>query len=133
MSMRSRGTLVASLVMRLPNLANVRMHYRVRSKTVAEQRETVTWALMGAGMHRFNAPTAESPWTVTLVRTSPQRMDDDGVVCSLKGVRDAIAAFVGVDDRHRHIVRYVYDDARGPKVGVEIYVEVKEAQHAEAT
>jgi hypothetical protein len=116
-----------TLVMPLPNFANVRMHWRAKAKIVAEQRETVTRALMDAGMHRFSAPSAERPWTVTLVRASPQRMDDDGVVSSLKGVRDAIAAFVGVDDKHKHIVRYVYDDARGPRVMVDIYVEVANA------
>jgi hypothetical protein len=120
--------LVASLTMRLPNFANVRTHYRVKAKIVAEQRETVTWALMGSMLPTwFEQPSAEKPWLVTLVRVSPQQMDDDGVVSSLKGVRDAIAAFVGVDDKHKHIVRYAYDDERGKKVGVKIYVEAKEA------
>jgi hypothetical protein len=120
-------TLVAKLTMPLPNFANVRMHWRAKAKIVAEQREAVTWALLGAGMHRFWRPTAEHPWTVTLVRVSPQRCDDDGVVTSLKATRDAIAAFVGVDDADKHIVKYLYDDARGKKVGVEIYVEAKGA------
>jgi hypothetical protein len=119
---------VAHIVMRLPNFANVRMHWRAKAKIVAEQRETVTWTLLGADWSDLGKPSEESPWQVTLVRLSPQAMDDDGVVSSLKGVRDAFAAFVGVDDKHKHIVRYAYDDERGKKVGVKIYVEYAQAR-----
>ena len=33
---------------------------------------------------------------------------------ALKGVRDQVAAWLGVDDRHKHIVRYAYEQERGP-------------------
>ena len=129
---RSMKHLVASMRMALPNFGNVRMHYRQRAAVIARQRELVTEALV---MHdwpevlRWSRPTLEMPWTVYLVRGSPQIMDDDGVVASLKGVRDAFAAFVGVDDEHKDVVRYVYQDAKAKHVGLQIYVEVRGGGH----
>lgn len=116
---------ITALVMPLPNFANVQMHWRSKARIVADQREAVTEALLDADWGELleTPPTAENPWRVTLLRVSPQQADDDGVTSSLKGVRDAFASFVGVDDKHKHIVKYVYEDDRGPKVGVEIYVE----------
>ena len=124
--------LIVSMRMSLPNFANVRMHYMQRAKVIARQREIVTEALV---MHdwpdelRRSRPTLDTPWTVYLVRGSPHLMDDDGVPASLKGVRDAFAAFVGVDDKHRDVVRYVYQDAKAKHVGLQIYVEVRGGDH----
>jgi hypothetical protein len=100
--------------LRLPNLSNARIHWRTRAKLVREQREEVTYALIEAPWHLTTKPTAEAPWLVTLWRSGPSVLDDDGVVTSCKGVRDAIAAFLGVNDRDRHIVRYAYEQETGP-------------------
>jgi hypothetical protein len=35
-------------------------------------------------------------------------MDSDGVVGAMKSVRDEIAAWLGVDDRHDNLVEYRY-------------------------
>jgi hypothetical protein len=41
-------------------------------------------------------------------------MDDDNLPGSMKAVRDQIAEWLGVDDRHSNQVRYVYAQKRGP-------------------
>ena len=52
--------------------------------------------------------------------TPPFQLDDDNLSGSLKGVRDAVAAWLGVDDRDRTRVRYVYEQQRAPwGVGIE--------------
>lgn len=68
----------------------------------------------------FRAPTAEYPYQVVLTRvtTYAPRMDDDGLANSLKSVRDSVATHLGVNDKHRHIVRYDYDQAKGEAPGV---------------
>lgn len=112
---------------RTVNLTNARMHWRARSKCVREQREAVTYVLLGADWSALPKPTPETPWDVKLVRLAPRELDDDGVVSALKAPRDAVAAFVGVDDRHKHIVKYEYDQRREREYGVEITVSRRSA------
>jgi hypothetical protein len=60
------------------------------------------------------------PLIVTLTRVAPSNgLDDDNLAGALKGVRDAVAEWLGVDDRDRATVRYEYEQRRGPW-GVEI-------------
>lgn len=84
-------------------------------------KEAVTYALLGVRSWP-GKPSAASPWLVRLVRLGPREMDDDGAVSALKSVRDAFAAFVAVNDKHRHIVRYSYDQERSKEFGVRIEV-----------
>lgn len=42
-------------------------------------------------------------FNVTMTRISPSFLDDDNVVGALKAVRDEIAAWIGLDDRHEWI------------------------------
>jgi hypothetical protein len=104
------------------NLTNARTHWRVRSKRVREQREAVTYVLLGADWSALPKPTPETPWAVRLVRLGPREMDDDGVVSAMKATRDAVAAFIGVDDRDRKRVRYWYDQEKSKDVGVRIEI-----------
>lgn len=48
------------------------------------------------------------PLVVTLSRFSPVHMDSDNVVGALAAVRDEIAAWLGIDDRHDDLVEYRY-------------------------
>lgn len=57
---------------------------------------------------------ARRPLVVTLTRCSPGTLDDDNLVASLKGVRDEVARWIGIDDRHRDRVLYTYAQARAP-------------------
>lgn len=81
---------------------NAREHFAVRSKRVRKEREAVAWLLRG--MKRPHVPCS-----VILTRIAPsQGVDDDNLVGALKGARDEIAQWLGVDDRHRNQVRYRY-------------------------
>lgn len=112
--------------LRTHNTTNVRMHWRMRSKHIARTREAVTEALYEQDW-TIPAPTEARPWDVLLVRLGPRELDDDGVVSALKGVRDAVAAFVGVDDRTKRLVRYSYDQRKQRCFGVEIEIRQRPA------
>ena len=86
---------------------NVREHHHARARRVRSEREAVAWMLKGAA----RPPV---PCSVRLTRIAPSNgMDDDGLVGALKAVRDQIAMWLGVDDRHAQQVRYVYAQKRG--------------------
>lgn len=87
---------------------NDREHWRVRAKRVKAEREATAWVLMGQTKPGI-------PCSVRLTRIAPSNgLDDDGLSGSLKGVRDQVAQWIGIDDRLRSIVRYVYEQKRGP-------------------
>jgi hypothetical protein len=65
------------------------------------------------------------PWRVTLTRCgrNKRKMDEDGLMASLKHVRDSIAECAGVDDGNRKQIEFVYAqeyDAGGYSVRVRI-------------
>lgn len=92
---------------------NARELWQVRSSRVKKERRTVAWSLAGK-------PRPKIPCSVRLTRVAPSAgVDDDNLPGALKGVRDQIAEWLGVDDRYRMQVRYVYAQRRGPW-GVEI-------------
>jgi hypothetical protein len=83
---------------------NVREHFAVRAKRVKAERTATATALYGK-------PKPPIPCSVRLTRVAPSAgVDDDNLVG---------AAWLGVDDKHRNQVRYVYEQKRGPW-GVEI-------------
>lgn len=111
--------------LRTRNQLNTRRHWRVDRAERAAVREAVGYALLGADWKGMGKPSEATPWVVTLTRLGPREMDDDGLVSALKSVRDAFADFVGVDDKHRSIVRYSYEQERSKGFGVRIDVETK--------
>jgi hypothetical protein len=115
--------LVIRVAIRTHNELNARrQHWRAKHDQRAAVKEAITYALLGVDWRGMGKPSALEPWTVRLVRLGPREMDDDGVVSALKSVRDAFAAFVNVNDKHRHIVRYSYDQERAKEFGVRIEV-----------
>lgn len=87
---------------------NAREHFAVRAKRVRKEREAVAWVLMSA-----RKPAV--PCSVLLTRVAPSSgLDDDNLAGALKGVRDEVARWLGVDDRDRMTVRYRYSQRRGP-------------------
>lgn len=87
---------------------NARELWQVRSSRVKKERRAVGWSLVG----QQRPPI---PCSVRLTRIAPSGgVDDDNLAGSLKGVRDQVAEWLGVDDRHRNQVRYVYAQKRGP-------------------
>jgi hypothetical protein len=110
---------------------NAREHFAVRAKRVRKEREAVAWVLRGAARPAI-------PCSVTLTRVAPSAgVDDDNLVGALKGVRDEIAAWLGVDDRQRTQVRYRYAQTRGewgvriefgpPVAGAQLAFDIGEA------
>lgn len=95
---------------------NAREHPMARHARVKRERKVVSAALRGK-------PKPPLPCTVLLLRLAPSvGLDDDNLVGALKSVRDAVAAWLKVDDSRRETVRYRYAQACGPW-GVRIMFE----------
>lgn len=92
------------------NGLNAREHFMTRSRRVKKEKRTVReylWASM--------KPKPTFPCKVKLTRIAPSNgLDRDNLFGSMKGVRDAVAEWTGIDDRHEHIVAYDYAQERGP-------------------
>lgn len=103
-------TQIISIPMRTGNGLNDRNgHWRGRARKVKKERTDTAWMLT-----KLTKPTS-FPVQVLLRRVAPSSgMDDDNLLGSLKAVRDAVAAWIGVDDRDKARVRYTYDQRRGP-------------------
>ena len=87
---------------------NARELWQVRSSRVKKERKAVAWSLVG---HK----RPPIPCSVLLTRVAPSGgVDDDNLTGALKGVRDQVAAWLGVNDRDNKQVRYVYGQKRGP-------------------
>ena len=86
---------------------NAREHHMARARRVKAEREQVGWMLGSQAKPSI-------PCTVLLTRIAPSNgLDDDNLASALKSVRDAFAEWIGVDDKHRDIVRYSYAQERG--------------------
>lgn len=84
-----------SIPIRLPSLANTRLHWR-RMASLKKKQKLATWtALFNVG-GRTGMPSI--PLLVTITRVGPRKLDDDNLASACKYVRDQIAAAVGVDD-----------------------------------
>lgn len=102
---------------------NVREHWRARARRVRSER-------LAAGMVLNSQPRPPIPCTVRLTRVAPSNgLDDDNLAGALKAVRDQVADWLGVDDKDRATVRYVYAQRRGPwAVEVEFGEQSTEAE-----
>jgi hypothetical protein len=99
---------VIAIPLRTSSGLNAREHFRVRAKRVKAEREAVAWMLHGATKPAL-------PCSVLLTRVAPSNgLDDDNLCGALKSVRDQVAQWLGVDDRHSMRVRYRYAQRRGP-------------------
>lgn len=93
---------------------NTREHYMARARRVRQEKRIVA-------VHLGTWAKPATPCRITLTRFAPSNgLDDDNLAGALKGVRDAVAEWIGVDDRDRKTVRYEYEQQRGPwAVGIE--------------
>jgi len=64
------------------------------------------------------------PMVVTITRQAPARMDSDNVVASAKYVRDCIARWIGIDDRHDDLVEYVVRQEQTPRGVYGVRIEI---------
>lgn len=121
MVQRAATVIVEVPGLRLHNPLNTRVHWRVLSKRGKAAKTATAFALECAGQC-LTPPTVDSPWLVTITRIGVGQLDDDNLAASAKHVRDAVAAWCGVDDKHRNIVRYRYAQERSKAYGVRIEI-----------
>lgn len=105
-----------AIVVDLPGLAlllspNARFHRLAAAVMRAKEREAVARAL--AALEGCPVPP-RPPWHVTITRVGPRVLDDDNATASAKGVRDAVAAWLEVDDGAVDLVRWTVRQSRGP-------------------
>jgi hypothetical protein len=88
---------------------NVREHHMVRARRVKEERALVGW-------HIRPHPKPATPCTVVLTRIAPSGGLDpfDNLPSSMKGVADAVAEWLGIDDKRSDLVKYEVKQERGP-------------------
>ena len=95
---------------------NVREHWSARARRVKRERYAV-------GMVLNPLPRPELPCDVALIRLGPgQRLlDDDNLRAALKGCRDEVARWLGVDDASP-MVRWHYAQERSHEWAVCVLV-----------
>lgn len=90
---------------RLPSMANGRMHWATKARIVKKQRDAVALLVRHVSI--------KPPCLVTLTRFGPRSLDCDNLQSSFKAVRDEVASLLHVDDADPR-VRWEYRQARGP-------------------
>lgn len=110
-------TVIVEVPLALKNPLNASYeHWAVKAKRARSQRAAIGWTLRAARVHD-NLPVCPWPLVVTMTRVYAGRskaMDDDGLSASFKHTRDAVAAYMGIDDADKRI-RFVCLQERGPK------------------
>lgn len=99
----------------LPSAANARGHTLARAGSIARHRALVVQVLRAL----VRTPPA-GDLVVCCTRIAPRALDDDNAAGAVKASRDAVAEWLGVDDRNPRVTWRV-DQARGaPALRVEI-------------
>jgi hypothetical protein len=89
---------------------NERCHWSVRRRRFREQAEGL-----------WGAWEASPPLRVTFIRIGKRRLDTDNLAAAFKGLRDALAGLLGIDDGDDRIA-WEYDQATG-EPGVRLTIE----------
>lgn len=96
--------------------SNAREAWQARHRRVKRERQATAWMLL-------QTTRPPIPCTVLLTRVCPSNgLDDDNLRAALKGVRDQIADWLGVNDRDSSRVRYAYAQRRGAKGQHEVHI-----------
>lgn len=105
---REEGQSVIHVPLRTVSGMNAREHWQARARRVKGERLLVAW-------HLASVKKPAVPLVVTLTRIAPSNgLDDDNLASAMKGCRDEVAEWLGVNDRDRKTVRYEYGQERGP-------------------
>jgi len=98
--------------MPLPSTANLREHKGQKMKRVRSQREVVGMYLRGYTAGRV---PKGGDFTVRLSRVSARALDSDNLQTCLKAPRDAVTAFLGLNDDNDPRLRWLYAQTKDPK------------------
>lgn len=84
--------------------ANSREHWSIKNERKKAQQTEVAAAMQNA----LRGRRVELPCVVKLTRIGPNRMDDDNLIRSCKGIRDILALKLGADDGDTDKIRFEY-------------------------
>jgi hypothetical protein len=112
---------------------NRRDHWAKRHRRARDQKDLVTLMLRTA---KFDRKRLVAPFVVKMTRLAPGAIkDSDNLAAATKAARDAIAAFLGVDDADllgTGQVRWIVAQERGKAYGLRIEIESQGCQGAES-
>lgn len=114
----------ALVPIRLRSAANLREHWAAKAARVRRERATVRLAAHNA-VQQLEHLLPPRRAVVTITRRAPRLLDDDNLAGGAKGVRDELAAMLGVDDGPRGPVSWVYRQERAAGYAVAITIEVE--------
>ena len=100
-----------TIPLRTRSASNLRVHWSTRAERVKAERSATRYAWLSVFATAGRHPPL--PCVVTLVRVAPRPLDTDNLAASCKGVRDQVAAELGVDDSARSPVRWDYGQRKG--------------------
>lgn len=100
--------------------ANCRDHWAVKSKRRQKQQQDITAMMMNA----LGGRKVELPCVVRLTRVGPKKLDDDNWANGAKGIRDAIARKLGVDDGDPRI-KFEYEQTPIRERSYNVIVEIR--------
>ncbi len=104
-----------TIPMRLPSLANCRMHWRAMDRLKKGQKQAIAAAMYGKVLPAL-------PVIITMTRTGPRRLDSDNLASAFKYVRDSIASAYGMDDGSSRFT-WVCEQRVGKAYSVEIDIK----------
>ena len=131
--MSAHWEVTTELPMKLPSMANLRLHWAAKAKMLKAQRSVTGLALRMSARAwlthwKVMAPNEALMVHVTLTRVGPRDLDDDNLASAFKAIRDEVAAFVGLDDGSKRFV-WNYRQERG-LYAVRIKLEVERNREA---
>lgn len=113
-----------TIPIRTVSALNVREHFGARARRVKKERHATGWALR-------QAQRPALPCVVTMTRLAPSNgLDTDNLVASMKGCRDSIAEWLGVDDKSP-LVDWRCEQRRAKEWGVAVSIVPREAGEAQ--
>lgn len=113
--------IAVTLPIRAVSVANMREHWAKRASRTKQHR-LLAWAeLRAVKAHAAFLGRVE----VVLTRIAPRPLDGDNLAASMKGVRDGVADWLGVDDRESPYLGWAYKQERGAPKQYAVRIEVR--------
>lgn len=104
---------------------NSREHWAKRSRRVANEHAIVALVLHSSWKGKARPSL---PLSVTMTRANPRMLDGDNCVGSLKGTRDSVAKWLGIDDGDSR-VSWNYEQRKCKRAGAGTIIRI-ERRHA---